>query len=70
MRAEESTFPLRRLSRHAITVLNKTLQAYPVACCRDAQTEGLLIINGPAMPLNDAHFGGLFRLVHTHENTF
>ena len=56
--------------------INKTLQASPAARCRDAQTGGLLISspvfftsapvfanklnNTPAMPLNDAHFGGFF----------
>jgi hypothetical protein len=40
--------------------LNKTSQAYPAACGREAQTGGLLYLHGPAMPLNDAHFGGCF----------
>ncbi len=40
--------------------LNKTLQASPAVRCCDAQTGGLLILYVPAMPLNDAHFGGCF----------
>lgn len=53
--------------------INNTLQAYPSAHRREAQTGGLLISgvesaqvlrilapNTPAMPLYDAHFGGFF----------
>jgi hypothetical protein len=55
---------------------NNTPQAYPAVRCRDAQTGGLIFSalfsftsiafignkfsDTPAMPLNDAHFGGFF----------
>ena len=76
MKISAFTFFLRTTSSSAINSTNKTLQAYLAACCRDAQTGGLLfsanyrftsraiignqIINAPAMPLNDAQFGGFF----------
>lgn len=29
-------------------------------CLRKPSAEGITILNTPAMPLNDAHFGGFF----------
>lgn len=54
-------FLLRGILSKGISFFNKISQASSGTCHRGSN-RGVTFFNGPAMPLNDAHFGGFFVL--------